>query len=397
MRIGRDCLAALLALLLAVAPAAGAETTVEAGDTVKVTILEAPELNGTATVGADGQIMLAGVGSLAVAGRSLEQVRDLVADRIRELDLIWEPTVRVVFEAWRPYYVTGAVVHSSVYPYAPGITVRQALATAGGIVTPEAEADVALEVAQLVTERRAVAFRLLQVEARIAGLRNALDGKPQDAAPLPSLPGVPEADARAVMEQELALREDVARRQEGERAHLETALDLVSVELDVLQQQSRLQVEEQGRQQEEIDSTRALLKKGIVPNSRLSEVIRDNSRLLSDMLDVQSYIARARQQDATIRHQIRSADADWRIKMRADLAEAQATQVSLEAELQGYTNRLLAEGAKTAAADAAAGAVTEMRIFRRTSGSAETLAATMETEILPGDVLEVAHTLPPRG
>ncbi|WP_353475861.1 polysaccharide biosynthesis/export family protein (plasmid) [Salipiger sp. H15] len=399
MRRAQGIFPTILILLCALASASAsrADMAVERGDTLAITILEAPEMNRTGLVGPDGRIMLAGLGGIEVAGLGLDAVRDAIAGEIKARGLIREPTVLVVFDGWRPYYVGGTVGNPGAYDYAPGLTVRQALTTAGGLTSARPQGgDISLEVARLVAERRAVAYRLLQIEAHIAGLQEELDLG--EETPPSSAEGVlSDAEASTVREQERALNEDVTSQRDDARAHLEQSLDLVAVELDVLEKQAQLRVGEQARQQAEVDSARSLLEKGLVPTSRLTETIRDNSRILSDMLDVQSYIARARQEDATIRYQIRAAETEWRIKRRADLSEALAKRIALESEMQSYTSRLLATGMASLGDASAAAPVPEFTIHRSGAGEATSFAATMDSEILPGDVLDVDLAQEPRG
>lgn len=71
-------------------------------------------------------------GEVRALGLSLVELENKVADGLRGGYLI-NPRVSVSIEAYRPFFINGQVNSSGAYPYQPGISVRKAVALAGGL------------------------------------------------------------------------------------------------------------------------------------------------------------------------------------------------------------------------------------------------------------------------
>jgi polysaccharide biosynthesis/export protein len=135
----RQLLLALLVTLLA-APAAFAQTgayRIQPGDTVDVTVLEDPDLNRRLLVLPDGRISVPFAGNVPVAGRTIEEVERIVADRLAP-NFAVRPNVFVAMAsvtadpAVQRIYVLGQVGSPGLREIEPGTTLLQAVSLAGG-------------------------------------------------------------------------------------------------------------------------------------------------------------------------------------------------------------------------------------------------------------------------
>ncbi|HJN17343.1 MAG TPA: SLBB domain-containing protein, partial [Armatimonadota bacterium] len=109
-----------------------------AGDVVEVIVAGEPDLSapgpGGVTVGPDGRIGLPHAGMINVEGLTCEEAASRIADALTP-DILVDPEVlvRVIEFRSRAIFVIGEVKTPGVFPHAPGLTVRRAVALAGGV------------------------------------------------------------------------------------------------------------------------------------------------------------------------------------------------------------------------------------------------------------------------
>ena len=133
------CLLALSAL-----PAA-AEYRIGPGDTIEVTALSIPTFKQEATVSTDGTVMVPLLGDVPAAGLTVAELRQslqkaLPAKAVRQRNsegkesiAVLEPDeIGVRISKYQPVYLSGDVTKQGEHPFHPGMTVRQAIALAGG-------------------------------------------------------------------------------------------------------------------------------------------------------------------------------------------------------------------------------------------------------------------------
>ena len=102
-----------------------------AGDKVRITVYGEPNLTGEYNVTSSGDISFPLIGNVKVVGQSIQQVQELLRTRLAGGYLL-DPRVSAEVLTYRPYYILGEVGRPGQYPYAAGMTVQQAVATAGG-------------------------------------------------------------------------------------------------------------------------------------------------------------------------------------------------------------------------------------------------------------------------
>ncbi|MGB5801593.1 MAG: hypothetical protein WBG88_15945, partial [Mesorhizobium sp.] len=103
-----------------------------------------------------------------------------------------------------------------------------------------------------------------------------------------------------------------------------------------------------------------------------------------------------RQSRSTAEHELGAAGVKWRIDIRQQLRDAMLDRVRLKAELDALSTEILSAGVSLSErADKAAEAV--VVIHRTTEGRDETIDAQMNTQVMPGDVLDVSVSLDAAG
>jgi polysaccharide export outer membrane protein len=105
--------------------------TLDTGDVLRVTVYGDEILTNTYEVTDKGTISFPLVGQVAARGQTLTTVERMITELLANGYMI-SPKVSVEVATYRPFYIEGAVARSGQYPYAYGMTVRAAVATAGG-------------------------------------------------------------------------------------------------------------------------------------------------------------------------------------------------------------------------------------------------------------------------
>lgn len=159
--------ALLLAATLALGPGvAVAQYKLQPGDVLDVLVVGIPDFRQHVSIGLEGDIGLPLGGQIKLSGLSLAEARERVAKELgnqlyrqyaadgHEISrLILGSEVIVEVSDYSPLYVNGDISKPGVYPYRPGMTVRQAVAVAGGVNPVRLPGtDPAMQAAQLQTQ-----------------------------------------------------------------------------------------------------------------------------------------------------------------------------------------------------------------------------------------------------
>lgn len=105
--------------------------TLDTGDVVRVTVYGEPELTKSYKVDDAGALSLPLVGAVPVRGRTTQMAAAAITAALAQ-GYIRDPSVAVEIETYRPFFIEGAVKNAGQFAYVYGMTVRAAIATAGG-------------------------------------------------------------------------------------------------------------------------------------------------------------------------------------------------------------------------------------------------------------------------
>lgn len=101
-----------------------------AGDEVKVTVYGEPELSGAFVVDGEGNISMSLIGPVEVATLTLSEASSKLETRLKD-GWLRDPQVTAELVKGRPYYILGEVNKPGEYPFVSGLTVMNAIASAG--------------------------------------------------------------------------------------------------------------------------------------------------------------------------------------------------------------------------------------------------------------------------
>lgn len=101
------------------------------GDKLKVSVFGEDNLSGQFEVNALGQVSLPLIGESPAKGLALHEFRDQIARRLSD-GYLKNPKVNVEMLNYRPIYVHGEVKNGGEFQYKNGLSLRDAVAIAGG-------------------------------------------------------------------------------------------------------------------------------------------------------------------------------------------------------------------------------------------------------------------------
>jgi polysaccharide export outer membrane protein len=100
-------------------------------DRVRVKVYGEPDITGEYEVDSTGQISVPLAGHIKADGLTTRQLEAAIASTLAK-GIVRDPRVNVEVALYRPYYILGEVKKSGEYPYRLGLTVLDAVASAGG-------------------------------------------------------------------------------------------------------------------------------------------------------------------------------------------------------------------------------------------------------------------------
>lgn len=107
------------------------EYTLSSGDQVRITVFGQADLSGQFEVDGAGTVSMPLIGQVNVEGLTVPQLENRISELLADGYLI-NPQVSAEVANYRPFYILGEVRNPGEYPYTNGLTVMEAVASAGG-------------------------------------------------------------------------------------------------------------------------------------------------------------------------------------------------------------------------------------------------------------------------
>lgn len=101
------------------------------GDVIRLQVFDEPDLSMEIRLSDAGTISYPFLGEIRVAGLTMSQLESEVVAGLKG-DYLVDPKVNVSVLEYRPFYINGEVEDPGGYPFQPGLTLRKAIALAGG-------------------------------------------------------------------------------------------------------------------------------------------------------------------------------------------------------------------------------------------------------------------------
>ncbi len=102
-----------------------------AADKLRVIVFGETSLSGEFVISDAGEIAFPLIGNVHAAGLTVEQFQEALRSKLAD-GYLRDPRVSAEVENYRPFYILGEVQKPGEYPFTTGLTVLNAVATAGG-------------------------------------------------------------------------------------------------------------------------------------------------------------------------------------------------------------------------------------------------------------------------
>ena len=113
----------------------------DSSDRLRIIVFGQDDLSNTYVIDQAGYISFPLIGSVAARGKTQQGLASQIAAKLRR-GYIRDPDVSVEVDAYRPIFIMGEVQSAGQYAYVAGMTVQNAIATAGGFSTRAQQMDV---------------------------------------------------------------------------------------------------------------------------------------------------------------------------------------------------------------------------------------------------------------
>jgi polysaccharide export outer membrane protein len=101
------------------------------GDVIRIQVFDEVDLSMEVRLSDAGTISYPFLGEIRVAGITMSRLEDVIIVGLKDGYLI-DPKVNVAVLEYRPFYINGEVEQPGSFPFQPGLTLRKAIALAGG-------------------------------------------------------------------------------------------------------------------------------------------------------------------------------------------------------------------------------------------------------------------------
>jgi len=122
-----------IALIMLSTFANAAEYKLNSGDTISIIVFNEEDMTvRNVRVPKQGVITFPYLGEIKVSGLTLRKLKKKLVKKLKK-GYLKKPELVINIESYRPFFVNGQVNSPGGYPYVDGLTVRKAIAIAGGL------------------------------------------------------------------------------------------------------------------------------------------------------------------------------------------------------------------------------------------------------------------------
>jgi polysaccharide export outer membrane protein len=387
------------ALLLGTSPVS-ATYRLQTGDILELVIAGVPELRQRSTVSLDGDASFPLVGQIQAGGLSVAELKARLLNDLaskvyqqrtmdgREVSHVIQPEeIGVSVVEYRPIYLNGDVTRPGEQPFRPGMTIRQAVAVAGGLdVLRYRMNNPILESADLRAEYQTQWTEYAREQARLWRVRTELGEKPDiDPANL-QIPIAPELMKKLINTEDNQLKTRSGD-MERERKHLQDAMQTSASQLAVLAEKRKKDEEGNLADEADFEKVREFFQRGISANNRITEsrraVLLSSTQLLQTIVEI-SNIERQRTDYA---RQLSRLNDQRRLDLLREQQEVNVRIAQISARLRSVGEKLLYSSTLQSQLVRGNGGSPDFMIYRAGERRAE--PATEDMQLLPGDTVAV--------
>ncbi|WP_108513923.1 polysaccharide biosynthesis/export family protein [Bradyrhizobium algeriense] len=382
---------------------AKAEYRISIGDVLEVAVAGVPELRHRAPVQMDGNISLPLVGMLPVAGLPLPQIRAQIGAALaskvfrqrtsdgREAVIVIDAgEVTTIVAEYRPVYINGDVSKPGEYPYRPATTVRQLVAVAGGYDIMRIRMNNPyLESADLRSEYASLWTELAKEQARMWRIKNELGEATQLNPGIPTDVPIARSAISEIVNAETEYLKTKQSDFQQEKAFLQGGVRQGEAQVRVLSEQQKK--EEEGFQSdlEELQKASDLFAKGSVIGPRVTDARRAVLLSSTRKLQTAALLMQVKRQQDELSRKLVKLDDQRRLDLLRELQDTSLKLNQIREKLQSVGEKLQYTAMVRSQLARGAGSKPDIAIIRKGEKGPERIIASEDTELQPGDAVEV--------
>jgi polysaccharide biosynthesis/export protein len=392
----------LAAALLWSTPLARADYRLQGGDVVEISVAGVPELRQRAPVQFDGSITFSLVGTLMVEGAPFSEIRSKIQSAVagkifrvrtpdgRELPRMFErDEVAAAIVEYRPVFVVGDVSRPGEQAFRPRMTVRQAIASAGGFSPPVRANTTPFDAANLRTEYVTAWLSLAREHVRAWRIKTELGETIElDRGAIPPAP-VSETTISQIVNLEIEYRTTRASDHKRAKDFLRRSMQQAEEQIQVLSEQQEQEKEGLQLDSQELQKARVAFGHGNLPSPRVAEHRRAVLLSSTRHLQTTAQLMQVKRVHGELARELEKIDDQLRIRLLAELQDATVKLTGERAKLQSAEEKLQLAGMRPPRASEGASKA-DIAVFRSSVNRRERLTVDADTELQPGDVVEVA-------
>jgi polysaccharide export outer membrane protein len=370
------------------------------GDVLEISVHGFPELRQKAMVELNGDVSLPPAGRIRIVGMNIAEaqaaIRKLVtarplrqkfADGRENLTVVAADDVSVSISEYRPVYVTGDVAKPGELVFRPGLTVRQAIALAGGFdIMRYRLVNPFIESADMKGKQESLWTEIAKVRAEAARVRAELDGNQSlDESAVRDIPLAPGFIDQLIETESATLKgrlEDFAKDQD----HLKSLVHMAADRAKTLA--ATVENEEQGVKEDE--KGYADLGHGAVSVLRMMDIRHTQIAGSTRVLQARWQLEQAQRDEAEAARNLEHADSARRTELLTALQAANVKANDLQAQLSANSEKLSATSLLKSRLVRGPGAKPTIQLFRSDRNMRQVVDAVEETSLLPGDTIDIA-------
>ena len=383
MKVNKLKLGALLAVMsgLMTGSAEAGQTTIVVGDTIEISALGLPDLEKKAVVNQDGEVSYPILGSLKAAGLTTSDVRANLISELDKAGLARDPKIGVEIVARPPFYVTGDVIKPGMQPYVLNVTVRGAVALAGGLdpLGARGARNVVINPADIHSQYETLAIEFVKQQTRLRRLEAEMNN--QTEVKFDVYPDLPVSRDIVAKESDLQLREFKLRleSQENEKSSLQKEVSQVQAVLAALDERRKAEEESIKQQNDEVANVKSLAERGIVVQGRFLNSQRAMLMLKSRLFEVISTAAQTSRTLVELQRKLQALDENRKIAANKDLQEAYSAVSTIQARIVGLRQQMNIKSTTNPPSFA---------IYRQQNGARLKIEVDENATVMPGDIVE---------
>jgi polysaccharide export outer membrane protein len=359
------------------------------GDILQLSVFGVADFARRVTVNIDGNISVPFLGELHSEGLTIHDLRVALTDGLTKDGRIQSADVSVEIVELRPFYISGDVSRPGAVPYRPGLTVRHAIALAGGYDALRFRTENPLMTApDLKSENEALWIDLARQKARAVSLRAELNKTPDiDLTSIYSAPLQRKTLDEIASFEESDLKMRLANYAK-QRTYLQIAVKNAEGTIKTLQDRRERNEESIQLQQDAVDRMNVSASKGLVMANRVDDERRSLAEIRSQQGDTEARLVQAQHDRDELARNLEIQDEQHNTQLNDSLRDTSIEIEKLAGRIRASSEKLLYTGAVKAQMRGGQGGPS-LVIYRKNGEQTMQVAAQEDTPLRPDDVLEV--------